>query len=262
MSYILDAIARSEQERQQKEVPGVNTLALPAGPAPRPRSSLPYIIAGALLLNAALLMAWMQSSPTPTSMRSPDAPAGLAAGSNAGVPVVPGPSRQTSMVDSTIEQADAPASAFEPIDEPVMPATGADPADRPFTSEPADAAVVDETADWVRIGPETLLNKARAGQQAGPTQVPSAEGSYRRVSSVSQLPESVRADLPTVVFSGHLHSSDPTSSIVFVDGGRPVSSGRQIVDDVFLHEITATGVVVEFRGYLIDVGVLQNWTLN
>jgi hypothetical protein len=47
-----------------------------------------------------------------------------------------------------------------------------------------------------------------------------------------------------------------------VNDGRSVFEGQQIVDELSLHKITPTGVIVEFRGYLIDVGVLQNWNLN
>jgi hypothetical protein len=38
--------------------------------------------------------------------------------------------------------------------------------------------------------------------------------------------------------------------------------GQQIEDELVLYEITASGVIVKFRRYLIEVGVLQNWALN
>ena len=68
--------------------------------------------------------------------------------------------------------------------------------------------------------------------------------------------------LPSVAFTGHLYSSNSKSSYVFMDDGRQLIEGQQIVDELILHEITPTGVIVEFRGYLIDIGVLQNWSLN
>ena len=60
MSFILDAIAKSEQERQQLEVPGAQVLALPLGSPQQPRRLLPYVVAGALLLNAIVLAIWMK----------------------------------------------------------------------------------------------------------------------------------------------------------------------------------------------------------
>ena len=61
MSFILDAVAKSEQERQRHEVPGPQVLAMPVSTAPQSRSLLPYIVVGALVLNAAQLAAWLQS---------------------------------------------------------------------------------------------------------------------------------------------------------------------------------------------------------
>jgi general secretion pathway protein B len=133
----------------------------------------------------------------------------------------------------------------------------------PVQVDPVVTTTGEDTAGWIRIGPDTLSNKAAAGQPAVASQGKQDAGTaLRKVSRLSELPVAVRNDLPRVVFSGHLYSSDPSSSMVFVDDGRPVTQGRQIANGLFLHEITPTGVVVEFRGYLIDVGVLQNWTLN
>ena len=130
-------------------------------------------------------------------------------------------------------------------------------------SETTASTTSEDTAAWKRVEPDTLSNNARSGPTAEPVQdMRDGAVMQHRVSRLSELPSAVRKDLPTVVFTGHLYSSDPNSSVVFVGDGRPVMKGRQIVDGLFLHEITPTGVVVEFRGYLIDVGVLQNWTLN
>ena len=71
MSYILDAIAKSEQERQQQEVPGARVLALPASRVQQPRRIMPYLVVGALLLNAVMFVVWMQSSQTIPNQSSP-----------------------------------------------------------------------------------------------------------------------------------------------------------------------------------------------
>jgi general secretion pathway protein B len=284
MSFILDAIAKSEQERQRHEVPGPQVLALPSGTVPQSRSLLPYVVVGALVLNAAVLGVWMQSrQPLPDSP-PPRADAGLQA-EVAAPEKHPAPAAQTVTVEIK-----AAADATEPVAvgdsavvvepprsvaSPVIsePATGLNVAQEEIAVreveselvqvEPATTAIGEDTSGWIRIGPDTLSNRARSGQQAIRDQGPRNAGAApRKVSRLSELPASVRNDLPKVVFSGHLYSSDPDSSMVFVDNGRPVTQGRQIANELFLYEITPTGVIVEFRGYLIDVGVLQNWTLN
>lgn len=278
MSFILDAIAKSEQERQQQEVPGARTLALPATGIRQPRRVLPYFVGGALLLNAVVLVIWMQAGQTllnwssPTVTKNIDRPTQptivpeqaipsdsteSGATANATTPEVVAEINITApMNESRVELDNAsPASSNERVVNPLSePET--------VESEPATTTTLVDPNGWERIEPDTLSNKARSGEGAEPVRNILDTGVMHKVSRLSELPSAVRKDLPTVIFSGHLYSSNPASSIVFIDEGRPVMKGRQIMDELFLHEITPTGVIVEFRGYLIEVGVLQNWTLN
>ncbi|MDH5355112.1 MAG: general secretion pathway protein GspB [Gammaproteobacteria bacterium] len=208
MSFILDAIAKSEQERQQQEVPQAQVLALPLDNTPAKRRLLPYFIAAALLLNIIFLAIWIQSSQ---------------------------PDRENIPALEKVEPIEAPTAQL------VAP-------------EPVTQVVEQEVAE-----PEILVSPPK------PIPAPATQESkplLSDISSLSELPGNIRKDLPTIVFSGHLYSSNPAASFVYVDNNRPVRKGQRIVGDVYLHEITPTGVVVEFRDYLIDVGVLQNWTLN
>lgn len=211
MSFILDAIAKSEQERQQQDVPQAQILALPVGDTARKRRLLPYFVATALILNAVVFAIWMQSD-------QPD-PAGPA-------------------LDKAV-RVEAP-------EQQVIP------------PEPVEQAIAQEIAE-----PEIIIitSQASAEPVIEPVVVES-KTTLRETSRLSELPSNVRKDMPTIVFSGHLYSSNPAASFVYVDNNRLVKKDQRIVGDVYLHEITPTGVVVEFQGYLIDVGVLQNWTLN
>jgi general secretion pathway protein B len=279
MSFILDAIAKSEQERQQQEVPGARTLALPATSIRQPRRVLPYFVVGALLLNAAVLVIWMQAGETLLNWSSPtvtktvdqqtpqtiiseitnlsDSTASIGVTTNATTPDVAReieipPSLNESLVElESLMSASTDETTVDLLSEPEM-----------AQSEPVSTTATGDPDGWERIEPDTLSNKALSGQGDEPVRNTPGTGVMTKVYRLSKLPSAVRKDLPTVVFSGHLYSSNPDSSVVFVNGGRPVMKGRQIMDELFLHEITPTGVIVEFRGYLIEVSVLQNWTLN
>jgi general secretion pathway protein B len=278
MSFILDAIAKSEQERQQQEVPGARVLALPAGGVQKPRRVMPYFIIGALLLNAALFVVWMKSSQSLLDLSSPTQTENIDRGN------------QQAIVSGDITPVDAPISVEIPDNTTEMAVEidttasmnellAEQPGTTPAGTSETDAGLANgpellqsgsfatttggDTTAWERIEPDTLSNKARSGKNTGSVQDLQNTGvTQRKVSSLSELPSDVRRDLPRVIFTGHLYSSDPNSSVVFIDNGRPVMKGRQIANELFLYEITPTGVIVEFRGYLIDVGVLQNWTLN
>jgi general secretion pathway protein B len=302
MSFILDAIAKSEHDRQQQEVPGARSLAFPVDSVQRPRRILSYIAIGALLLNAIVLVIWMQTDRSPfnwisllnsdsierstqqevisdntlatnqatsaevTTMATSskkivetDITASYATAGNISSPTLPAQSRKTVLPSESL----AEPSGGTPVE---TRDTGAELEGKSELSSPRNlvetkggegtAGVRIETDILPsKIGPGELANKASTTQSAG-------EVIARRVSRLSELPADVRRDLPSVAFTGHLYSSNSKSSYVFVGDGRPVNEGQQIVDELILHQITPTGVVVEFRGYLIDIGVLQNWSLN
>jgi len=62
MSYILDALKKSEKERQQTAAPDLKTFqdALPY--VPKKKAVWPYLIAGIILLNAIILTLWLLPS--------------------------------------------------------------------------------------------------------------------------------------------------------------------------------------------------------
>lgn len=301
MSFILDAIAKSEHDRQQQEVPGARTLALPVGSTQRPRRILFYLAIGALLLNAIVLVIWMQPDRSPfnwISLLNSDAierstqqvvisdntpatnqitsvevttmaasskksveteiTASNATAGNISSPTLPSQARKTVLPSESLAEPNS-GTRVDTRD------TGADLEGK---SELSPSRYLGETKGGgdtagARIEPDTLPGNIAPWERANKAQATQSGGVIaRRVSRLSELPADVRRDLPSVAFTGHLYSSNPRSSRVFVDDGRPLIAGQQIVDELILHEITPTGVVVEFRGYLIDIGVLQNWSLN
>lgn len=277
MSFILDAIAKSEQERQQQEMPKAQILALPVVNERQPRRLLPFLVIGALILNAILFTIWIGSDSSPGITRIEEASRAEQIDTIARV-VTDSPEliQQQVPLSTAGNNSIVPDSASESSAEtgpeiihtaveksnktPVI--TSKEPEE--LLSEPVASVIDEDTSGWIRVEPNTLLQNAREGLDAGNSELNGQNtGSEQpKVSRLYDLPEAVRDDLPTVKFSGHLYSSDPAASVVFLDNQRPVMQGQQIVDELLLHEITPTGVIVEFRGFLISVGVLQNWTLN
>jgi len=313
VSYILDAIAKSEHDRQQQEVPDARTLALPVGSEPRPRRVLSYLAVVALLLNVIVLVIWMQSdrpllnwfslsqsdaieqsteqafvsdnssttnafvsdnSSTTNQIISVDAVATVASSKsteeieNSASKLAAASTSSPKFIAQTRKTILPSESLAEPSGGTLVEArdTGAELEGKSELSSPrnlvetkgGEGTAGDRIEPDIlpsKIGPGELANKASTTQSAG-------EVIARRVSRLSELPADVRRDLPSVAFTGHLYSSNSKSSYVFVGDGRPVNEGQQIVDELILYQITPTGVVVEFRGYLIDIGVLQNWSLN
>ena len=287
MSFILDAIAKSERDRQQQEVPDARALALPVGSDQRPRRVFSYLVLVALLLNVIVLVIWVQSdrslpdwfslSQSDAIVRSSDqvftsensSTANQIAPLNA-VDTVASPKSAVEIENSAskLTTANTSSSKFSPLpvkkESTSKSLTG--PKDEAELAPPQKRFETTSAEDtpWVRVEPDTLTNNIHPGELANqsPGSPDADEVMPRKVSRLGELPADVRRDLPSVDFSGHLYSSNPKLSYVFVKDGRSVFEGQQIAGEVFLHKITPTGVILEFRGYLIDVGVLQNWNLN
>jgi general secretion pathway protein B len=302
VSFILDAIAKSEHDRQQQEVPDARTLALPVGSEPRPRRVLPFLVVVALLLNVIVLVIWMQSdrsllnlfslsqsdaieqsteqafvsdnSSTTNQIISVDAVATVASSKsteeieNSASTLTAVNTSSPKFIAQTEKMVSTSKTLIEPKGETISepPDTESDLEGESKLTPPQHVAETTSLEETVRVRnePDTLSNKIHPGGLANqsPGGQDAGEVRPRKVSRLSELPADVRRDFPSVNFSGHLYSSNPKLSYVFVNDGRSVFEGQQIVDELSLHEITPTGVIVEFRGYLIDVGVLQNWNLN
>jgi general secretion pathway protein B len=69
MSYILDALKKSEQERQRGAVPNLHTVQAPVTGMRENRSRWPLVLALALLLNGSLLVWWLYPW-QPTNLKS------------------------------------------------------------------------------------------------------------------------------------------------------------------------------------------------
>ncbi len=60
MSYILEALKKSDRERNRGTTPGLQTIQAMPAPAPRKRHWWIYLLVFALLLNAGLILYWLQ----------------------------------------------------------------------------------------------------------------------------------------------------------------------------------------------------------
>ena len=288
MSFILDAIAKSEQERQQQQMPDASSLAFPSAAPVRSRRTAPYLLAGLLLGSAILAAVWFQSPrtlvtpfagpggaampTTPEATDRPQAPVESHEAPPAAPADRPEPNSATRMLaDSSARKTVSrtqPPKVEKKAEAPAAGSVTEVPKDPPGESSAVSVANVPaneiSAEDPLQASLETAPGVSGADAPAAAVETPPSgtEAPLRRVSRVSELPADVRRALPSVVFTGHLYSRNPSSSYVFIDTGRRVVVGQQIVDGLVLDEITPTGVVVEFQGYLIEVGVLQNWSLN
>lgn len=296
MSFILDAIAKSERERQQQEIPDVRMLAIPVSAAQRPQGKLIFYVIGALLLSAIVLFIWVQtdrsafnrlfqlknSSTQIEATDNADLPIEMptveimdsTASTDQGVEFNLAKARTTGVKTSapipkplTTKSAVLKQALVEPNDlspSPIEDNPGA--SEIKFDKIPSHQIANSRNGDSIQsvaIQPNTQPGFIPPAQRQNQTPMENTlEPAPRKITRLNELPAEIRRDLPSVAFTGHLFSKNVNLSYVMVDGGRSVIAGQQIADELFLHKVTPNGAIVDFRGYLIETGILQNWSLK
>jgi hypothetical protein len=257
MSFILDALTRSDQERRGNSVPDLRAVHVPVAPAPPTRSVKFYVLIGALLLNAGLLFVWIQFRPASPALSGP---------TQRSVDAMPEESMVTPRAQARLDRNPEPPVVAMAAAEQQPPDAGSEP--DVFTAAQTPAEVPETLpppgvpSDWLYVTPQTLTQGAKAGTTGFDQREAPAPATRREILRLNELPPATRDALPPVVFSGHFYSSEPASRLVFVDGGRAVSEGQAVTSDLYVEEIKLDGVVLAFQGYRFRLGVLQNWSLK
>lgn len=274
MSFILDALKKSETERQRSSGPALFEVKVAA-----PQARLPTwaVIVGALLAVNLLILLWVllhrgstttatqaaaaanttpaaagAANPTPAA-NPPAAPAPLAqavapaatpAPNNAG----PIQANTTSPVNAApTRTAPPPADESAAADEAAYNPNDERPAVLPGTAEAAAAEreraraqrALEENAERVREQQQTTASAARRQN----TVMARTSGLPTR----DELVNSGRARIPELSLSLHAYDPDPARRFVFINGSR-AREGDAVGGGVVLETITRDGVILSSGG--------------
>jgi general secretion pathway protein B len=210
MSFILDALKKSESERQRQAGPALLEMRIV-----RPSRRLPVwaVVVGVLLIISVGVLAWLALRPSTAPATAPAAVAGTAAPASAAQTPAGAPAAAPAQAPATV--AAAPVPAAPTVQAPAQ--ASAPPADsNPADTEPAVAP----PASAARESAETanLRNYAELG---------------------GSLPE-LRLDL-------HVYATNPAERYAFINMHK-VREGDVTPEGMQVKEITREGVVLEYRG--------------
>jgi hypothetical protein len=93
-----------------------------------------------------------------------------------------------------------------------------------------------------------------------PPAVPVPAPEVRRVIrlSLQDLPADARRRFPGIAFSTHIYAEDRDLRAVVANGQRLTEGDT--VRGLTIEEISATGVVLAFESYLVDVPLVADWS--
>jgi general secretion pathway protein B len=257
MSFILDALKKSEIERQRQNVPGL----MDAGPAPRrPRFPVWAIALAALLaVNLTVLVivlargGWPSLSARPTAETHAAAPA--ASGAASGVPA-PGPGQGPASTAATAPTVSAPsASSPAPLPQsvPASPSVAAPPAADSNPPEhrfsPMDAAPPVYAPEIpAESEPPAGASSAPRTRERDPLLTSSGDKADQEVlPTISELDLTGANALPDLHLDVHVYATKPSERFVYINM-RKYQEGNTLAEGPVLERIRRDGVVLNYRG--------------
>jgi general secretion pathway protein B len=240
MSYILDALRKSDQLRQRGAAPTL-LLGQATAMAPKQPALLSYGLLALVVLGAGIAIGWLH----PWQPAAP-APAVIAA-----KPPEPGQS-----------QSPAVRPDMAPKPEPELHAQNLAPAAQAVPAlAPAPALRQAHEVAGVKIERRSAPPKAIAGEsKKAAAQVPepppgAADAApAQNVISLAELPLSLQQELPPMTISVHAYSGRPGDRLVGINN-RMLREGDYVLPGLKLEQITPEGMVFGYKGYSFRRGV-------
>lgn len=244
MSYILDALRKSETERRQGRVPDLGQQVQMIH-KPR-RKSIPVMVwvALGLVLNAAILAWAFWPRASVTAIQGPAGPSEETARSRVEAepvapepePVKAEPALSSPPPTTSTRGADTLANAIEiPV---------------PKVTEPP----VEEAS---RERPTVIVPTPREPRAVNPSNTTDSDAPAERTPHLVELPLSFQKRVPDLIFNSHIYASEPSSRRVMINDNylRPGESFSGIT----VERITEEGVELSMDGRRFRVGVVRNW---
>lgn len=249
MSLILEALKKSERERQLGELPSLST---PSQPLRRRRSLLPWLVL--LILIAAAVAWWLKrqaaesTAPATTAVATVDATTADVAPSA----VVPAPAadpaeaEQGGLVHDTRPRESttsvAPSAATPAINpEPGMPAVAPIAPPRELLEKSRQGASIEAAP-----APAAATTPTPAPELPAPSAAPVAVPAVPAGPPLMwELPYAVRKDLPELNVTMQVYADNPVNRFVIVNGER-LAEGEEL-DGLQVIEIRGDGIVFAYR---------------
>lgn len=260
MSYILEALKKSEYTRQQGRVPDLATLpAMDVGAGGESmRQRLPILAAGAVLLVVAAAGWWRpwQASAGHVLVAAPEAAAPpRQAPAPAPVAVVlPAPGQAVVAPAPSQTIPPPPVAAASPVVEAAPPTASSAPAPVPEPrAEIAPKAVLPELPPAPverKPLPAAPREPAAAATAATATATPTAAlpAPPQRVLGFYELPPVVRERIPPLAVSGFSYAEEAGMRLAVIND-RVLRQGDSAAPGITLERINSDGVVLNFNGY-------------
>jgi general secretion pathway protein B len=247
MSFILDALRKSEHERERKTLPGLAEA--PIVRHERAKVPVAMIALGVLLAINLLVLLFVLLRDDAPDAATATAPAHTPAAAPASAGVLPASAPLPASPEVRPLQAEAGVvdeGAPPPyVDTPPVPRNPALDGEARVQRAPV---ATDGSAVTATVPPEVLRAAQEAARRAAPSAMPVPDaGGAAGVPSINDLAPQATAGLPALAIDLHVYAGDPRQDFVVLNGRR-YQQGAQLQEGPTLERITSDGVVLNHRG--------------
>jgi general secretion pathway protein B len=250
MSYILDALKKSEQERGKGRIPDVQTIhSSSLSYRNEKKAYWPYVLIAAIMLNLLAISYFIVKKDEPAETLA---------------------EKQTetnSLADTEHTLPEISFTAEEPALTPSSHAASND-VDKLETAEsipdtdaaaekitrPANSPVTKSAAKEIAVQD----NPVQANTVAENAGTNASTGSGSTIVEFYDLPESIQQQLPAIIISAHVYSSNPAQRSIVINNNF-MEEGEYVLDGLILNEITPDGAIFNYQGTLFNYGVVSGW---
>lgn len=246
MSYILDALRKSDQQRQRGAAP-MTLAAQTTVVAPKQPAFSLYALLAAVLVGAGIVIGWLRPwqpehpapAPQPVAVKPLASNPRFAA--PAPLPVLPEKSEKSEhepllrKSTSTAQSAYPSGGPAEKQDAPALAKTG--------TALPPSNAVTGMPKAVATPVPDkpVVTDLADAELEHG-------------VIAFTELPPSIQQEIPSLSISLHGYASNPKDRLVMINN-KLLRQGEFLAPGLRLEQITSDGVVISYKKYRFHRGV-------
>lgn len=240
MSYILEALKKSDQQRQRGATPTLQVAQVTVA-APKRPMFIYYGLLAAVLLGAGIIIGWLRpwqpeqppfgtepiAAKSPISISQQAAPAPLTA-----PPEMPGKTAQ-----------EFPAPNLTRAGQPV-PEAGAMKPNNPAlvnSGTPSAAAPIPD---------KTMPDKFISGRSASLADV----AQEQKAIPMDELPLQIQREIPAMTVQLHAYSSVPSERLVSINSIR-LREGGSLMLGLRLEQITPDGMIFSYKGYRFQHGI-------
>ncbi|MBE9567718.1 MAG: general secretion pathway protein GspB [Proteobacteria bacterium] len=249
MSYILDALKKSEQERGHGNIPDVQTVhSSSLNYRSDKKSYWPYILTAAVILNL-LAIIYFNHDKNSTEKKA-----------TAATETIPEAEPQ----DITRPAVIVPVMKQRVMDNPVIiskqPDGHSDKSAANSATKKTDSTQEGTAGKEKRIEEtgSTPVDTQPIDTQLNPPENTSTAKSDSEIIEFYDLPDSISSQLPAIIISAHIYSTNPSQRSIVINN-KYLEEGDYIIDDIILYEITGDGAIFLYDGILFHHGVVSSW---